>query len=452
MDERARHFSNLYDELLERSHFASTVEVLAKSTELHDLKFGGRPVCSSLRPLFVSEREYGEAKRITDLVARGLLAAYRRVLDDEEFRNSLGFSPPSQAFFEFDRAHRPAPFVGRIDAFLGEKGIRFIEFNPMPFGITFMDVLGEVFASMPIMTELSALYATRWPRTREIAFKAMQAAKSAPGRGASPTLGIVMKTTQGAPSPATHEQNATIRSLEERGTKVVHASVHETECRDERLWMAGQAIDIVAVEDPGVLAEAGFGHPLFNAIRQGHVRYLNGIASSATLGTKALFALVSDPANASMFDRDVAAAIAEHVPWTRIVRDGRTTRAGVDVDLMATISEHRSELVLKPAEGSKGEGVVLGWDCTDEQWNETLKRAKEVTYVVQDRVDVPRMAFPREQEGKLVFTEVQSDFNLYVWNGDRSEGAFARVAPRKLLNLTAGDGSAVPLFIVGDRR
>jgi hypothetical protein len=104
---------------------------------------------------------------------------------------------------------------------------------------------------------------------------------------------------------------------------------------------------------------------------------------------------------------------------------------------------------LKPTAEYGGKGVVLGWLVDDAEWASVLKDALKNPYVVQERVALGSEAFPILLDGKLQFPTFYADINPYVWGGVRSEGFGARLASGELLNVTAGGGSAVPVFILG---
>src|SRR5262249_50337106 len=115
---------------------------------------------------------------------------------------------------------------------------------------------------------------------------------------------------------------------------------------------------------------------------------------SGVLFNKAVFAILSDPRYVDMFDREVAGALERHVPWTRVVRDGRAMRGQRQIDLLPFIAENREGLVLKPAYGAGGNGVVIGTECDADSWRRAIRHARAHSYVVQERVELGGGVFP----------------------------------------------------------
>jgi uncharacterized circularly permuted ATP-grasp superfamily protein len=165
---------------------------------------------------------------------------------------------------------------------------------------------------------------------------------------------------------------------------------------------------------------------------------------------KGLFALASDPANARLFEPDVARALARHIPWTRKVRERKTIYDDSEVDLVEFIAGNRERLVLKPNGEYGGKGVVLGWECDEGEWQSALKEALEASYIVQERVGLGREVFPAIVDDRLSFDERYLDLDPYIWNGTGVEGCGVRLSQLALLNVSAGGGSATPMFIISE--
>jgi len=130
--------------------------------------------------------------------------------------------------------------------------------------------------------------------------------------------------------------------------------------------------------------------------------------------------------------------------------------AGADVvvpivDLDDFVITHRTQLVLKPNDEYGGKGVVLGWTIDQHEWEQSFLAALASSYVVQERVSVPRYPFPVVLD-RMHFLDLSIDHDPYLFWG-RVSGTLARVSSSALLNVTAGAGSVVPTYVVaGGRR
>ena len=65
--------------------------------------------------------------------------------------------------------------------------------------------------------------------------------------------------------------------------------------------------------------------------------------------------------------------IAETIPWTRVLREGRAAYGDWVVDLLAFVSDNRERLVLKPASDYGGHGVSLGMETSQSDWDRLIE-------------------------------------------------------------------------------
>ena len=145
--------------------------------------------------------------------------------------------------------------------------------------------------------------------------------------------------------------------------------------------------------------------------------------------------------------------IARHVPWTRIVAEGKTTRNEKSIDLVAYVRQTREDLVLKPNDEYGGAGVTLGWEADAASWDEALGRALADApggWVVQQRIAVRRERFLMARaDGPAEMQDMLVDLAPYLFRG-RLAGFLTRLSASGLANVTSGGGQ-VPAFVVEPR-
>ncbi len=89
-------------------------------------------------------------------------------------------------------------------------------------------------------------------------------------------------------------------------------------------------------------------HPLVQAYRDRKVCIVNSFRSELS-HKKAMFALLTDETLTAKFPIHERKAIREHVPWTRVVKAGKTTYRDETIDdLIEYIKQNREKLVLRP--------------------------------------------------------------------------------------------------------
>jgi uncharacterized circularly permuted ATP-grasp superfamily protein len=168
---------------------------------------------------------------------------------------------------------------------------------------------------------------------------------------------------------------------------------------------------------------------------------------------KAVFAVLTNERYAHLFSDSERSAIAAHVPWTRKLREEKTYYSDTEIDLVSWVRSNAHKLVLKPNDDYGGHGIYIGWNCTENEWDEAIKAALyDGDYLVQERVKTAKAIFPMlpdRWDNKIVMAEQLVDLDPLLFNG-KVGAAFTRLAFNELANVTAG-GGMVPTFVIRER-
>lgn len=438
-----------YDGLLQGEALERTHEQLHRSTEERTLIYDGRPLYRVLRPRFITPEQHADIQRASVAVTRALETLYRRACVDEPFRRELGIQEWEELLMPVDAAIARPNVIGRLDGLVGPDGvIRFIEYNVDPGGPIHMHNLGEVFAATPVLQAFARRYEISLPRTAPCLPETLRAQHTRGGRSDVPQLAFF-----GPPTDDDSEEEELYRNfIRDAGLPIrIVTSEDAWSYRDGRLYVEDFRVDVVTF-----ISSAGFAglivgcdreHPVMRALADGAAHFMNGLFRACFLRSKVLFATLSELAHTGTFEPDVREALVRHIPWARVVREGKTVYGGQEVDLVPFIARHREQLVLKPAAEFGGLGVTLGWQTDDAAWSATLKTALEERWIVQERVPLSMERYPVYDAGQVRYEELYSDLNPFVWNGDRQEGFFTRLSRGAIVNLAQG-GCMTPLVVV----
>lgn len=441
---------NYYHDLLTTGDQARTTQqLLHEASEANHLKFGTRPICTVLRPCFISSENYRKVHSISSLVMRGLATLGRRMMVDAQLRKELDLTPDEEELINIEFGYGAPDVSARLDGFLSPQGqFHFVEYNAeSPGGLGYGHALGEVFASFPIMQQFGQRYNLRTLPIRDKVFDHLVGAYHRWGGKGLPNIAII--DWHGV---STYGEFLIFKSyFEQQGCQVKIGAPEELTLHNGKLYLSDFPIDLVykRVIIGELISRLGINNPLVQAVRDRAVCMVNAFRVQM-LYKKACFALLSDPAYASIYDADVQAALAKHIPWTRKVRESNTSFHDQTIDLVPFIADNKDNLVLKPNGEYGGKGVVLGWECDAETWAATLKMGLAEGYLVQERVELGREVYPSLIDNELRFDERYLDLDPYVWDGEQTEGCGVRLSKLSLLNVTAGGGSATPLFIVDE--
>ena len=442
-----------YHRLLEEGEVAeSSRRMLDEGLERAKLIFGGRRLSPYLRPHFVTEADFARVTRVCETVWSAIQKVKDAAVEDSGLVDELGLTDVERELVAIDPGYRAVSPTARLDSFLTDDAYSFVELNgESPAGIAYADAAYDIFSSLPVMRRFAERYALRrfvgsplMLETLLEAYREFAGARAA----AKPSIAIV--DLKGLP---TQKEFELFREyFESRGYPAAICSPDELEFTGGRLRRGDFQIDIVykrllVNEYLPVMRE----HPaLLEAYRAGAVCMVNSFRSKL-IHKKALFAVLTDSAYARLFTAEELDTIRRHVPWTRKVREGRTTKDGREIDLLDYVSENSGRLVLKPNDDYGGHGIYIGWNNDQIAWEEALRAAlADGDYLVQERVKTARETFPAlMDDGSVVFAEQLVDLDPLLFNG-RVGSAFTRLSSTELANVSSG-GGMVPTFIIGER-
>ncbi|MGQ0701573.1 MAG: hypothetical protein ACT4PM_00395 [Gemmatimonadales bacterium] len=421
------------------------------------LFFGDRPLCTVLRPRFLTPAEYQLIQERSAILLGAFSQALEAALADParlaqfhllEWERTLVLEEPRM----------PASPLSRLDAFFesGAHGpesavrLRVTEYNAeTPAGSAYHDVLTELFLAIPTARPFLEHHALRPLPVRHRALHALLGAyETWSGRRELPVIGIL----DWSEVPTRSEFLLFQEYFEAMGIRCIVADVRDCELVHGRLVAAGTPIDLIykRVLISELVNREAVDHPIVRAVRSGAVCMVNPFRCKI-LHKKASLAVLSDERNADLFDAPQRAAIAEHIPWTRVVEERRTEYRGQRIDLVPWIEQNRDRLVLKPNDEYGGAGIVLGWEVDSAAWTAAIRRALAEPYIVQERIFLPQEAFPSWTDGALLFSDRIVDTAPFVFGGTAVEGCLTRVSSAALVNVTAGGGTTVPTFVAEAR-
>jgi uncharacterized circularly permuted ATP-grasp superfamily protein len=437
-----------YHSLLNDTLAADTTEDMTQRLKARSLYFGERPICTVIRPHFYLLKQWQYFKRETELLLSAFAKAHAACLTDSNLRAQLDLEAYEEALFNLDIGTAVPWTTSRLDSFFvaAENQLSFVEYNAeTPAGMGYEDVLAETFMELEPMKRFQKYYAVQsMPMLGKLLAALMRGYKDWGGQG-MPNIGIV----DWRHVPTLNEHTIIGHYFERHGMKAVLVDPRELEYRNGHLWKDDLRIDLIykRVLCSELIDEMGMENPIVQAVRD-HAVFMTNSFSAKLLAKKASFALVSDEQNSHLFDAAQLAAIHAHIPWTRRVEERKTVYGDQEVDLLPFVSEHKERFVIKPNDEYGGKGVVLGWEASQELWDETLQDGLTTPQVIQEKVQPIYKDFPAYIDGNLDISQRFVDANPYVFDGHTVHGCLTRLSSVALLNVTAGGGSVVPTFLL----
>jgi uncharacterized circularly permuted ATP-grasp superfamily protein len=441
-----------HDALQDRAIAQASAEVLDRQLRHDGLFFGERPLCGVLRPRFLSLGQYRQLATACALVGSAFEKVRVAAMADSALRAQFGLTAWEEQLIHADPGFDVASPTSRLDAFFadGEGGLKFTEYNAeTPAGAAYNDALSRAFLSLPVMHEFSRTHiAVPLPAAPSVVHALLNAYYGWRGVREAPTI-VILDWKE---VPTFSEFVLFEREFRALGIEAFIADPRDAEYTNGRLMIGGKHVTLIykRVLIDELVTREGLDSPVIQAVRDGAVCMVNPFRCKM-LHKKASLAVLSDERQASLLTTAESAAVAAHVPWTRVVEGRHTQYGDRRVDLLEFIAANRATLVLKPNDEYGGKGIVLGWTVNDTEWEAAIATALAEPYIVQERVEVPSELWPAWTDGALHLGERMLDTAPFLADGITMSGCLTRIATDPLLNVTAGGGSNVPTFLVEPR-
>ncbi len=440
-----------YHDLLSADLAAESQAQLDDQLRRRGLFFGDRPICTVLRPRFLTRAQY-DFIRTRSLVLLGAFEkAYRAAMTDSNVRAQFGLTDWEEALVRHDPGYPTYGPTSRLDAFgSGPDDLRFTEYNAeVPAAVAYNDVLSEVFFALPIMREFLHEYEVRpLPARHSVLHALVDAFQRWRGRREAPRIAIL----DWREVPTYSEFVLFDEYFKSQGLASVITDPREVEYRNGRLVAGDFTITLIykRVLLSELIDRGGIDHPVVRAVRDGAVCMVNPFRCKI-LHKKASLAVLSDEANSYMFTPEEQAVIDAHIPWTRRIAERKTMYRGQPVDLIPLVLEHRERFVVKSNDEYGGKGIVLGWLTSPSDWERAVRVGLDEPAVVQERITVPSEPYPSMIDSRLEVIDRMLDTNPYAFYGSYVDGCMTRLSTEALLNVSAGGGSTVATFVVEKR-
>jgi hypothetical protein len=436
-----------YNKLLESGPFRDLAwaETLYARMESEKLSTGGRLVCPFLRPSFISRRQFDSLVKTGEALICAIDRMEQMVLATPSLLARLELLPAEKMLASIDPGYQTLEVAARLDTHVCNGHLHFVQYNAdSPTGAAYADALADLFYEIPPMREFRKKYGLTKVGSRRHLLNALLKSYRQFGGVKKPNIAIV----EFRPSyHSGHSEYELFRDFfREEGYNVEIVSPEQLEYRNRKLRRGAFEIDLVyrrlGVQE--FLIRFDLSHPLVQAYRDRAVCVVNSFRSELA-HKKAMFGLLTDETLTAKFPAVERKAIREHVPWTRLVAQSKTTYEDKSIDLTAFVIQNQQRMALKPNDDYSDQHSYFGWEMDAAGWERALKEAMRTPYVVQERVEPVRSVFPLMTFGQLEFREMQVDVHPHAYLGKVQGCSSWLSTSRSGFSTAAG---IVPTYIV----
>ncbi len=416
------------------------------------LTFGRRVHCPFLRPYFLSPEDEQRVRYVAEMIAALAERVTKAAMNSNSLFEQFHLRPEEERLVRMTTGYGPASTASRLDAFLLPESLKFTEYNgESPAGAGYSETISDIFKEMPVMEEFAQRFEVHsYPLIAKLLDALIQTYLDWGGTSHRPQMAIV----DWKEVPTWSEFEILKARFEKMGVPVLLADPRELEFDGKTLTAKGKKVELVyrRVLINDIVKRAKECEALVKAYASGTVCVANNFRCKIP-HVKAFFAVLTDGRNAGLFSAEEREVIRKHVPWTRVVEDGKSDYHGKPIELLKYARKNQKNLVLKPSDEYGGMGVTLGWETTAKEWEKCLEQAlpggklaaAHGCWIVQEKIPMQRGVFPHiGTGGKVEFQDMLVDFAPYLFRG-KLAGFLTRLSATGLANVTSGGGQ-IPRF------
>lgn len=429
----------VYDEYL-RTHAKVIVPAIHRFEEkLHHshVKFGRFTIPTFFKPHFINAKQAKLLHSVCDQLVRITERVVRLYFEEPGLREAFSLSREADELIQINPGYSKAVILARLDCFLEGAQLKFMEFNcDSPAGMGYTDSLEQVlFETEELKAFFEEFHCQRDARSQRL-LDALLGAYEEFGGYETPQIAIVdWKTVRTRP-----EFEALKMFFEDKGYKTAIADPRELRYKSGKLYHGNFRIDLlyrraIFNELLEKLRDVG---DFLKAYKDRAVCVVNPLRSRLA-ASKALFAVLTNPAYDRYFSAPENELKREYLPWTRRMSDAENFYGGRKIYLIDFLKDEKETLVLKPAEGYGAKEVTIGQETRDEEWNQTIDKALKTNWVVQEFVKVPIVAVPTVVNHKLELAAKKISTGCFVFGGSYA-GSFSRLSDETVINVSRGGG------------
>jgi uncharacterized circularly permuted ATP-grasp superfamily protein len=420
------------------------VKNLQEQMEAQQLSAGGRLLCPFLRPNFVTQKQYDNLVKTGEALISAVDRMLRLALASPQLLSRMQLFPAEKMLAAADPGYEMSEVSAQLDLQIQNGSLHVLQYNADALsGAAYAEGLSDLFYDCPPVKEFRRRYNLTRIGGKKPFLNALLKAYKMFGGAKKPNIAIL------------EFRNSTGRSEYEIFRDYFRAEGHATELVSPEqleykkgvLRANGFDIDLIyrRISAQEFLLRFTLSHPLVQAYLDRKVCVVNSFRSELS-HKKAMFALLTDEALVAKFPLNERKAIKEHVPWTRVVKAGKTTHRDDVVDLLEFIKENRETLVLRPNDEYTDLHSFVGYEHDDGSWARAIREALRAPYVVQERVKPVHTVFPLMSYGHLEFKEMQVDVQPQAYLG-KVGGCSSYVSSAGAGTYSPASGIA-PTFII----
>lgn len=401
-------------------------------------QYRGKPVPFLYHPFFANDKIIKDFIKISETMLSIGNKVTNKYLEDEDFRKKFGFPKWVEELIQIDNGYEINVPIGRFDIFYEDyDSFKFCELNTDGSSAMNEDnTIGKILLETKALRDFSNNHKLDYFDLIDTWVDAsIKIYNRYNNSNKSPNVAIVDFIESGTSAEFKVFQDAYIA----KGYNCIIADPRELEYRDNKLYFEDFRIDlvyrrIVTFELIDKVDE------ILDFIKAYRNRAFCSIGSlkSQVIHNKIFFKILHDEDTLELLSQEERDFVKAHIPHTGIF--------GGDEKVFNMVLENKDKYIMKPMDLNASQGVYVGRDLSEKEWEERLKKDWNKEYLYQDFVE----SFSREylvfEDDKFRVDDFSSVIGLFEYN-EKFTGIYTRIGQKNIISGVT-DYYAAPCILV----
>lgn len=401
--------------------YKTAKEKVASSTAIYK----GKPVPFLYHPMFYTEEDVENFRKIGDTLISITNKVTQRYLDSKEFRKKFEFSPLLEELILIDNGYDINVPIGRFDLFYEDRdNFMFCELNTDGSSAMNEDnTIGNILLQTEGLQDFSKKYnlslfelIDRWVDDSISIFRKWSSEID------KPNVAIVDFTESGTSKEFEVFKNAFMK----KGYNAIIADPRDLKYRDGHLYFEDYRIDlvyrrIVTFE----LIEKAHEIPDFIEAYKNKAFCSIGSIRSQIIHNKIIFKILHDEDTLEFLSEDERNFIKRHIPVTGLFKGNK--------EVYNKVLNEKDKYIMKPLDLNASRGVYTGRDLSQEEWKKRLGESWEKDYLYQEFFE----PFTREhilfENDELKIEEFKAIVGLFMYK-EEFAGIYTRIGKNNVIS------------------
>lgn len=403
--------------------YLQTVEKVARS----NAQYKGKPVPFLYHPMFWTEKDIENFKKINDNIISITNKITERFLRDEDFRAKFRYPEFLNELIAIDNGYDINAPIGRFDIFYEDyENFKFCEINTDGSSAMNEDnIIARILSETKAFQDFSQEYDMEYFELLDSWVKESIKIYDRYDRGeGKPNVAIVDFVESGTPNEFEDFKKTYIKN----GYNCIIADPRDLKYRDGKLYKDDYRIDLIyrRIVTFELVEKIDEIDDFIQAYKDRAVCVIGSIRSQI-MHNKIIFAILHEDDTLEGLSEEERDFIKSHIPYTKIFAGDR----GIFEEAL----KNKDRFIMKPMDLNASQGVFAGRDLNSQDWEKKLSEVWEKDYIIQEFVVPYRRDFIVYDEENKSFTSesLGSIVGLFLYN-EEFKGIYTRVGPNNIIS------------------